>query len=71
MHLCRYKNSRRIVENSESNILIVGSSLIIENAQEDDAGEYMCTVDTPFVTGYTDIGRIFRLNRDLSPPESC
>ncbi|GBM32225.1 hypothetical protein AVEN_131614-1 [Araneus ventricosus] len=57
-----YKNSRRIVENSESNILIAGLSLLIENAQEDDAGEYMCTVDTPFVTGYTDIGRIFRLN---------
>ncbi|GFU00929.1 uncharacterized protein NPIL_597241 [Nephila pilipes] len=57
-----YKNSRRIVENSESNIVIAGLSLLIENAQEDDAGEYMCTVDTPFVTGYTDIGRIFRLN---------
>ncbi|GFS84374.1 uncharacterized protein TNCV_4605831 [Trichonephila clavipes] len=58
-----YKNSRRIVENSESNIVIAGLTLLIEHAQEDDAGEYMCTVDTPFVTGFTDIGRIFSLNK--------
>ncbi|KAG8187846.1 hypothetical protein JTE90_001220 [Oedothorax gibbosus] len=60
-----FKNGALIKESLKSNIIIAGLNLIIENPQEDDAGEYMCTVDTSKVAGYTYIGRIFHLN---SPP---
>ncbi|XP_015926851.2 neuroplastin [Parasteatoda tepidariorum] len=57
-----YKNGRRLVEHSESNIVLSGASLLVEYAQEDDAGEYVCTVDTSRVDGISGIGRFFHLN---------
>lgn len=59
--LFRYKNGVRIIERAESNVEIARRRLTIEEAQEDDSGEYMCIVEPQYVEKYIGEGRIFRL----------